>query len=274
MDILDYLDAATGHIASAQEAKDVRDELYDHYLCAMEAHLADGRAFNEARALALEAMGPADVMQSVCSTRRSVRNTITIFLLAGAWLSALLSCVYPAVFPFPLGLSVAALLLQPRNRLGAILQRHPVLMTLATVDGLVVGTYPLWSAGPYSYWAALATSGWTTAVVVFLMLGTPLYLIWRLLRHPGGEFVTAGLGSAVFALSALLSTALFWRLYPISPSPTVDWYTTPSLAGLTTEGTHLLWFGLLWYLGSFAVAAIVREVRLRRVLAAAPIVTE
>ncbi len=112
------------------------------------------------------------------------------------------------------------------------------------------------------------------AAILILMLGTPLYLIWRMAHNPGGEFVAAGLSSAIFALSALLSTALFWRLYPVSPSPNVDWYGTPSLAELTTEGTHLLWLVLLWYLGSFAVAAIVREVRLRRVLAVESIVTE
>lgn len=274
MDILDYLDAATRHVASSQEAKDVRDELYDHYLRAVEAHLAAGRSFDEARTLALEALGPADLIQSVGSRQRPMRDTLAILCLAGGWLSAVLSFVYPAVFPVPLGLSVAAVLLQPPKRLGAILRRHPLLIAVGIVDGLVVGTYPLWSAGPYSYWAGVATSPVTLGVIVILMLGTPLYLIWRMARHPGAEFVAAGLSSAIFALSAFLATALFWRLYPISPSPNVDWYTTPSLAGLTTEGTHLLWFMLLWYLGSFAVAAIVREVRLRRFLATAPIATE
>ncbi len=274
MDILDYLDAATARVASAQDARDMRDELYNHYLCAMEAHLADGHAFEEARALALKALGPADLIQSIGPARRSFRDTTAIMLLAGSWLSALLSCVYPAIFPIPLGLSVAAFLLQPRKRLAAILQRHPILMALATVDGLVVGTYPLWSAGSYSDWATIATSGWTMAVVVFLMLSTPLYLIWCLVRHPGGEYLTAELSSAVFALSGLLSTVLFWRLYPISPSPNVDWYTTPSLGGLTIKGTHLLWFGVLWYLGSFALVAVIREVRSRRVVAAEPIVAE
>lgn len=274
MDILDYLDAVTGHIASPQEAKDVRDELFDHYLRAVEAHVAGGRSFDEARSLALQALGPADLLQSVGSAPRPARDTLGVLLLAGGWLSAWLSFVYPVVFPLTAGLSVAAFLMQPRKRLSEILQRHPVLMALATVDGLVVGTYPLWSAGPYSYWAGVATSSVTTALVLLFMVGTPIYLIWRMARHPGGEFVTAGLGSAVFALTAFLATTIFWRLYPISPSPNVDWYTTPSLAGLTYEGTHLLWFALLWYLGSFAIAHVVRELRMRRVLADVPIVTE
>lgn len=274
MDILDYLDAATRHIAAEEEAKDVRDELYDHYLRAVESHLASGRSFNEAQTLALEALGPAHLLQTVGSPSRSTRGTLAILFIAGAWLTGVLSLVYPAAFPVPIGLSVAAVFLDPPQQLGTILRRHRPLIAIGIVDGLVVGTYPLWSAGPYSYWGGVATSPVTLAVVLLLMVGTPLYLIWHLIRHAGGEFVTAGTGSAVFALSALLCTVLFWRLYPISPSPTVDWYTTPSLAGLTSEGTHLLWFALLWYLGSFVVAAIVRELRLGRNWASGPIVTD
>lgn len=274
MDILDYLDAATRHIPAATEAQDMRHELYDHYLRAVETHLADGRSFDEARARALEALGPADLIQSASTPPRTARATVTILLVAGAWLSAVLSYVYPWVFPVTGGLSLAALLLQPRARVMGVLQRHPILMVLGVVDGFVVGTYPLWGAGPYSYWAVVATFGGTLPVIGLLMLGTPLYLIWRLVRAPGGEFVTAGLSSAIFALSAFLATALFWRLYPVSPSPNVDWYTGPSLAGLTTGGTHVLWFALLWYLGSFVVAAIVREVRIRRVLDVRSLVTE
>ncbi len=274
MDILDYLDAATRYIASAQEAKDVRDELYDHYLRAVQTHLAAGRSFDEAMALALENLGPADLIQAVGSRRRSVRDTLAIIFLACGWLSAVLIFQYPAVFPFPIVLSLAAVFLQTQKRLSAILPRHSILIAIGVIDGLVVGTYPLWSAGSYSYWPGVASSPVTMGVILIFMVGTPLYCLARMARNPGGEFVIAGLGSAVFALSAFLSTTLFWRLYPVTPSTNVDWYTGPSLAGITTGGTHWLWFALLWYLGSFAMAAVVREVRLHRILSATPTVTE
>lgn len=275
MDILDYLDSATRHLASAQEARDLRDELYDHYLRTVKAHLGDGRSFEEAETLALASLGPVALIPSVDSRGlRPMRNTLATLFLGGGWLAAWLSFLYPAVVLFTIGLSVAAALLQRPKRLGEILRRHPILVAIGIFDGIVVGTYPLWSSGSYSYWEGMATSAATFPAINILMLGTPLYLIWRMTRHPGREFVVAGLSSAIFSLSAFLCSALFWRLYPVSPSPNVDWYTTPSVAGLTTEGTHEFWFVLLWYLGSFALAAIIRLVRLRRLLESAPIVTE
>ena len=275
MDILDYLETATRPIASPQEARDVRDELYDHYLRLVEAHLAAGETFDEACALALQALGPAHSIQPLGSPARS-SGPITTLLLVGAWLAAAFSFAHPIVFLFTLGLSGAALFRQLHTeQIGALLRRHPALIALATLDGLVVGTYPLWSAGPFSYWAGVATSGWTMGAVLVLMLATPLYLVWCMVRHPGGAFVTAGISSAVFALTGFLSTVILWRLYPVSPSANVDWYTSLNLAGLTTDGTHLLWFAVLWYLGSFAMAALARGVHRQRrdagVSAAAPL---
>ena len=127
--------------------------------------------------------------------------------------------------------------------------------------------------GAYSYWAGVATSPLTASVLV-LMVGTPIYLTWHMARYPARAFVVAGMGSAVFALTAMISLAVFWRLYPVKPSPNVDRYASPSSAGFGHMVADPLMFALLWYVASFAMAAMVRAVRLGRVVAKAPVVPE
>ncbi len=104
MDILDYLETATRPITSPQEARDVRDELYDHYLRLVEAHLGAGETFDEACALALKALGPAHSIQPLESPARS-SDPITTLLLVGAWLAAAFSFAHPIVFSSPWGLA-------------------------------------------------------------------------------------------------------------------------------------------------------------------------
>ena len=272
MDIRDYLDEATRHVGSPQRAKEIRDELYDHYLRAVEDHLTEGRSFDEARALAVEALGPPDLMQAVGAARTAPRDSLPVALAIAALLSALLSLARPMAFPLTVGLSVAALLMQPGQKMSEV-RRHPTVLALALLDGLVVGTYPLWAAGAYSYWQGLATSPFI-ALVFVLRAGTPIYLLWHMVRRPAGAFVVAGAGSAVFALTALISLVVFWRLYPVRPSPNVDWYTSPSSAGFGHMVADPLTFVLLWYVAAFAMAAVVRVVGLGRLAAKAPPVLE
>ncbi|NMP23155.1 hypothetical protein [Sulfobacillus harzensis] len=278
MNILDYLDAATHAITPRHEAKNVRDELYDHYVRGVEARLAEGLPFDKAQAQALAALGPVELLQArMASPPHPVRNGVAIGLWITAWVAALLSFLQPVVFPVVVVLSIAGIIVKPNKRIRAGLRHHRLLIALAIGDGLVVGTYPLWAAGPYSYWSRVATSEWTTVAVFLLMLGTPIYVIWRMTRNPAEAFTNAGIGSGVFALATGLFTVGFWRLYPVGPSPNVDWYTTtgvsvppdPAWTSMTML-THPLWFTLIWYLGSVVSAAIVRAVRTQPIVDSEP----
>ncbi len=252
MDILEYLDAATRHLTSPAEAKSVRDELYDHYLRALEAALADGHSFDDARRLALGALGPPpEIRPSAAAPRR----VLALSLLAGAIGGAILSLASLSWLPATAGLSAAALLLQPGHRLRAALRRSPALMALSLVDGLVAGTYPLWAAGPYSYWSGPATF-WVTAAAIALMIATPLYLVIYMMRHRGEAFPSAALSPAAFALAALASMAAGWRLYPVRPSPSVAWYAPPGTAGFLHAIADPIRFTLLWFLAVCALGAM------------------
>lgn len=251
MDILEYLDAATRHLTLPAEAQSVRDELYDHYLRALEAELAAGHPFDDARRVALDALGPPPEIRPAVPDRR---RTLAFWLWVGAAGSAILALGSLSWLAATAGLFTAALLLGSRQRLGAALRCAPALVALGLVDGLVAGTYPLWASGPYSYWSGPATF-WLQLAAIVLMIATPLYLLIHMVRHRGAAFPSAVLSPAAFALAALGSMAAGWRLYPVRPSPLVAWYAPPGTVGFLHVIADPIRFTLLWFLAVCALGA-------------------
>lgn len=257
MDRLEWLEHATGDIASNPQAREVRRELNAHVSAIVEDLVAQGWQAPDAEAEALRHMGDVGELTgslaASCQPTLSPREARQVGLgaiLAAAAMVGTMTVITPnslagaysgnaaLMLPFVAGVGLVGAALLPADAwqhppkfLKHALSRHRVVGAAWAALGLVVGLQPLAlhaaATGsplylPWYVWKDVAAP--LLAVVGVLTLPS---LVARSVRRTVGALATALAAFTVVATTSAFST---WRLWPVppplgsGPNPRWEWW--------------------------------------------------
>lgn len=275
MELLDYLEKVTSGIASNTRARAIRQEIAAHFVHLKEDLLKDGHDPAEAKKLAFERLGdPETLFREIARGQGTSRRRLGLEALAVgvSILGAVLAPTHGwAILLLAAGGVTGSIVRRglapwkrPLRSFVAALRQHPWMTGTTAVLGVLIGSWPLYAAGRYDPWHLPGPFFlWVCPVMALVAVGTALR---PMLRGGGGPWIPAHLGGSVFVLTSALTGLLLWRMYPVPPSPSVDWFvlaspSQPWTQGLTQITTFSIFFGAIWFVGILGLGAAVGALR-------------
>ena len=234
MEIFEYLERATSRIRLNARAREVRAELRAHLLFLAEEREAQGMQREEALAAAMQQLGDSrDLAAALAQAQLGIWPAGPLQAAVGAAILAagFGSLLYPPLLLLALcGMATYALIRSASpvreavSSAARLWQHRWPLAALFALAGFYIGAEPVWAAGSYS--------PWPFEPVFWLALGPALAIaclgafVWDLRREPSGSGAAVGVATVTFGIAAVALGVLLWRLYPLAPSPFVDWFTS------------------------------------------------
>lgn len=261
----EYLDRATRHIPRADR---VREELAVHLQFLVERFMSEGHDDAEATELAMRQLGEPDRLRRAFKMqegRELVRVNLRRVLGAVCFIASLRAFGYPpallyvvaAMIVYALMGSSRTVLRHPAGALRSLWRRHTWVSLLALVFGILIGSEPIWAAGIYSPWT------WSQAPAMAMTLVVPgalaVTIAWRLWRYPSQVGGMAGVAFVTFWPTAMLTGLLLWHIYPVSPSPYVDWFVRDGAQPLALQNSmwvHPAGFAAVIFLGTLTLSGL------------------
>lgn len=274
MELLEYLEKVTAAMASNARARVIRQEIAAHFVHLKEDLLKDGHDPAEAEKLAFERLGnPEALSREIARGEGTSRRRFGLEALAvvPSILGAVLAPTHAWALLLVAAGGVTGSILRdglapwkrPLRSFAAALRQHPWMTGMTAVLGVLIGSWPLYAAGRYDPWHLPGPLVWAAPVMALVAVGTALR---RVLSDGRGPWIPAHLGGSVLVLTSALSGLLLWRMYPVPPSPYVDWFvlaspSQPWTQGLTQIAARPIFFGAIWFVGILGLGAAVGALR-------------
>lgn len=279
MEIYEYLEQATAGIRLNARARQIRQELHTHLLFLADQFRMEGSDEGEAQLRAMQQLGNPDEIRrgfesaahgfaGMTPLQRAMATLAVLGALFGLADPLSLVVTILAVAVFALDRATPTVRRNPLPAVGALWRRHVIVAAALLLAGLFVGSEPIWGAGVYSPWPGsplLWGLGPLCAGVAAVIA-----IAWDLSRDTDATGTVACVAGATLGVVSLLSGLILWRLYPVSPSPFVDWFVQPGwavdpfyLANVVL--VHPAVFSALFFLGTLGLGGIIGFARTGRV---------